>query len=249
MSETTKPARSKKPTTLLLSVILLLSIITLYMVSPYPYRFYGTMTSELKDSELFEDMQSGQSFCFLGDSITYGSATNGVPWYYHLERYIKGDVTSYSYGGWTVSTLIEGKDEIPSADIYVIAIGINDALCYYENGAASDSEEFIEYIGILTDNLKEISPEAKLYYITPWIFYGFPDAIVEKRIEYSNALMEWCNTEGIICIDPNPIILDAIDEDNPERYMTPDLFHPNAKRGVGLYSYAVLLAEHQRRYQ
>ena len=37
------------------------------------YEFYGGMTDELKDSEFFEDLQSGRSICFLGDSITAGT--------------------------------------------------------------------------------------------------------------------------------------------------------------------------------
>ena len=36
--------------------------------------------SELNHS-LLEDMESGKSFCFVGDSITRGSVTDDIPWY------------------------------------------------------------------------------------------------------------------------------------------------------------------------
>ena len=202
----------------------------------------------MKNSELFEDMQSGKSFCFVGDSITYGSVTGGIPWYEHLKPYIKGEIMEYACGGWTSRDIYYGKKEIPTADIYVIAIGINDILLDDETICAADEEEYIDNLDKLSESLKDRSPNAKFYFITPWIFLDFPAEYYERSNRFSDALKDWCNNKDRICIDPNPFIESAIKEDGQERYMF-NSFHPNAHRGVGLFSYAVLDAEHQRRLQ
>lgn len=226
----------------LLSIILL--IVTITPHSPR-YYFYGRMNAELRDSELFEDMRNGDSFCFVGDSITDGSLTGGVSWHHHLDKYIKVDVLDFSYTGWTTRTLVENKDLIPSADIYVIAIGINDVLYSDVGRGATSSAEFVDNLSIVTERIREISPDAKFYFVAPWVFRNFPDETFARGDEYSGALKDWCEADDYIYVDPDPIILSVIDKDGWERYMLDDI-HPNAERGVGLYSYAVLEAEHRR---
>lgn len=75
------------------------------------------MTSNLKESEPYRDMQSGKSFCFLGDSITAGTEIDGIPWYQPLIPYIKVNILNPSCGGWMVTHLIEESDKIPVSDI------------------------------------------------------------------------------------------------------------------------------------
>lgn len=225
----------------LLSILL---IVTITLHSPH-YYFYGRMNAELRDSELFEDMRSGDSFCFIGDSITNGSLTGGVSWHHHLDKYIRGDILDFSGGGWTTRTLVKNKELIPSADIYVFAIGINDVMYSDVDLGATTSDEFIDNLRIVTERIREISPDAKFYFIAPWVFRNFPDEAFARGNDYSDSLKIWCDTNGFICVDPDPIILSAIEEDGWERYMV-DNVHPNAERGVGLYSYAVLEAEHRR---
>ena len=88
-------------TAIILSVVLVLLVSALLFIVFYPkiehyrvlhknYELYGGMTDELKDSTFYEDLQSGKSVCFLGDSITFGATTNGVPWYQPMVPYIKG---------------------------------------------------------------------------------------------------------------------------------------------------------------
>ena len=81
------------------------------------YEIYGGMTDELKDSELFEDLQSARSICFLGDSITAGTEIGGIHWYEPLTPYIKGRIFNLSTGGWMVENLIEQGNSIPKADM------------------------------------------------------------------------------------------------------------------------------------
>ena len=225
---------------------LLMAIVLLFVTLNPPCFFYGRMNDDLKDSELFDDMASGKSFCFLGDSITAGTLTRGVSWHHHLDKYIKGHISDFSCDGWTSQSLVDAMEDIPASDVYVIAIGINDVLFSDQGLGASTAEEYIGNLKILADHLKENSPSAKFYFITPWIFYDFPENFRSRRLIYTDALAEWCEEEGYICVDPNPIIDSVIEKDGIKRYMANN-FHPNVVRGVGLFSYAVLEAEHQRR--
>ena len=210
------------------------------------YPVYGGMTAELKDSGLYEDMISGKSFCFAGDSITYGTETGGVTWYDPLVQYIKGDISNFSYGGWSSEMLASKAEEIPVADIYVIAIGINDVLFSDDALGAVTPEEYISNLEILTDTLTAHNPDAKFYFITPWIFFDRPARINELRDAFSNALINWCDNRTRICIDPYRITLSVIESEGRDRFMF-NSFHPNGTRGVGLFSYAVLYSSHRAR--
>ena len=193
-----------------------------------------------QDNQLFEDMESGMSFCFVGDSITRGSVTDYVPWYEPLTPFIQGEVMNFSEGGWTSEWLVTRRDEAPAADVYVIAIGINDVLFIDEALGAASVEEFIENIQIFEDTLMSISPNAKLYYITPWPFLNFPDEAYECRDEFVDAMATFCSeADNRILIDPYDTIMNVLSESDPSVYMWND-YHPNAPQGVELYSYAVL---------
>lgn len=234
----------------LLIAALLASLLLLGYITKRPRRVwlpvYGGMTSELKDSEFYEDMSSGKTFCFLGDSITCGTETGGITWFDPLVPYIKGDVINYSYGGWTSKDLAGNLEPIPAADIYVVAVGINDVLRAEELPDEFTTEKYIANLEVLTDRLRESSPDSKIYFITPWIFFDRSDECNRLREEFSEALMNWCNGEDRICIDPYPFTLAVTEADGREPYMY-NYFHPNAERGVGLFSYSVLAADHQRR--
>ena len=143
MAENTKKVKSRK-TAIALSVVFALLVLALlgiifypdindYMLRQQNNRLYGGMTAELKDSTLYKDLKSGKSICFLGDSITSGYHTDEVPWYQPLTPHIKGEVYNYSRSGWTINNLIDNSEKIPAADIYIIAIGINDILFYDES--------------------------------------------------------------------------------------------------------------------
>ena len=109
-------------TTVFLSIVLILLIVCILILSlglpAYDFYYlthvkqpvYGGMTRELKDCELYEDFRSGKSFCFLGDSITIGTVTGGIPWYQPLAPYIKGSISNLSYPGWTAYNLLDHKD-------------------------------------------------------------------------------------------------------------------------------------------
>ena len=227
----------------LITICLCYSRIRNYYITHMKYRIYGGMTSELKDSELFEDMQSGRSFCFLGDSITCGTEIEGDQWFRPLMPYIKGGISMTAHGGMMVSHLIRFKESIPAADVYVIAIGTNDIVFHDNENAAHSADDFTCSCSILTEEIKNIAPEAKIYFISPWPFFDQDDSTVSAGNQYREALRSWCSDAGFIYIDPNPYIISVFEKDGSGEYMH-DSLHPNTPKGIGLYSYAVLKAAH-----
>ena len=205
------------------------------------YEIYGGMTDELKDSELFEDLQNARSVCFLGDSVTAGTEIGGVHWYDPLAPYIKGDISNLSTGGWMVENLIEQSDAIPKADVYVIAIGINDVLFRNAVKSAKTPSEFAQRCSLLAETIKGISPGAKICFIAPWTFTGQTEDIDDLGNSFRDSLKDMCNGSGYQYINPDPVISSVILSEGYGKYMYND-FHPNATDGVGLYSYAVLKA-------
>lgn len=205
------------------------------------YEIYGGMTDELKDSELFEDLQSGRSVCFLGDSITAGTEINGVHWYEPLIPYTKGSISNLSTGGWMVLDLIEQSSNIPKSDIYIIAIGINDVLFRNAVKSAKSPSEFAQRASQLADSITSSSPSAKIYFIAPWTFIGQTEDMDDLGNSFRDALKDMCAESGYRYINPDPVITSVIYTEGYDKYMYND-FHPNAPEGVGLYSYAVLKA-------
>lgn len=210
----------------------------------HEYDVLGGMTDELKDCDLFEDMQSGKSFCFLGDSITQGNVSYGIRWCQPLLKYINGDVSYLCSPGWEVQDLIYHRDNIVSADVYVIAIGINDVIDLDNEGITAS--EFTARCGNLADIIKRINPDAVIYFIAPWTFIKFDKYRVERGTTFRTALDEWCSKTEYRFINPEPAIKDVFIKKGASRYME-NQYHPNAPEGVELFSYAVLKANHDQR--
>ena len=241
-----------KTPAIVLSIVFLLSVFGFFAFvffsnpqSQIKIEIYGGMTGELKDSELYKDLQSGKSICFLGDSITAGTETGGISWYEPLIPYIKGDISNISTGGWMVQDLIDQTANIPRSDIYIIAIGINDVL--FENAikSAKTPDEFAERASLLAENISGISPSAKIYFIAPWTFVTENSDIIEKGNQYRSALCDLCDEKGFRYINPDPVIVSVLNVEGTDKYMF-NRFHPNANEGVGLFSYAVLKTSHEQ---
>lgn len=244
-------------TTVVLTIVLVLIVIcSLAIFVVYPaahkhyvknrsYPVYGGMTEELKDSELFDDMQSGRSFCFIGDSITYGSVTEGIPWYQPLTPYITGTVTNFSHSGWVANNLIDDADSIPDADIYVIAIGINDILFPEDEYCAQTAAEFAAKCKELGEHLTTRSPGSTIYFILPWPLADIDKSFAERANKFRSALAQTCIAKGYRYINPDPVVQSVIADEGSAKYMYND-FHPNAPDGIGLYCYAVLSDAHEK---
>ena len=206
------------------------------------------LSSELEGSAFLEEIRSADSVCFLGDSITCGTKNGGIPWYEPLLPHIPGKVSNTSYGGWTSKDLLEHRNEIGKASLYVIAIGTNDVRYNDENKGAIDQDGYIRNLQELRKAILSISPEARFIFIAPWISTDGDKAspltigeVTERRISYSDALSKFCSAGGDMYIDPNNYIEQKL-LTVPQTYYLLDWIHPNRRHGIAMYCEAVLAA-------
>lgn len=200
------------------------------------------------ENKFLEHVNSHKSVCFLGDSITQGTKNGGVSWYEPLSEYITAEIHNFSYGGGTVKTLTEHVSDICAvkSELYVIAIGTNDVRYCNKNSCAMSPEEYISGIKNLERLIRAYNPEASFMYIAPWYSIdGDPfcplsyEDKTAKNEAYSSALENYCMQFGYAYINANPFIREAIMH-KPAGYYLGDHIHPNTKRGVYLYSEAVI---------
>ncbi|MBR5975581.1 MAG: CapA family protein [Clostridiales bacterium] len=210
------------------------------------------LTEELSDSAFLKEVNSCSSVCFLGDSITYGTKNGGIPWYEPVLPYITGTVSSFSYGGWTTLNLLNNIKDIPSADLYVVAIGTNDLRYDSAELGAVTAEDYIRNIGDLAAGILSRNRDAHFIFIAPWISTDgdkaslLPIAEVNSRREaYSEVLKSFCQSKGCTYIDPNPYIEEKL-LTKPQSYYLLDWIHPNRQHGVAMYCEAVLLSSSER---
>ncbi len=200
-----------------------------------------------KKGAFYRAVKDAQSICFVGDSITEGTRNGGCPWYEPLEEYLTGKtVLNYSKGGCTVSYMIEKLSLIPIADVYVIALGTNDVRYRDSKLCAMTKEDYVIALDRLRKGLVERSPSATFVFIAPWYSIdGDPYcelSFAEKtRLNeaYSEELERYCVGEGDVFVNPNSLICEALENAPSGEYLL-DHIHPNALRGVVLYSEAVV---------
>lgn len=208
------------------------------------------MTDRMYSSTLYRAMYSADKVCFVGDSVTEGTKNGGTPWYEPIEALFQGkSITNFSKGGCTVSYLLENTDKIPSSDLYVIAIGTNDIRYRNEQTCAMTKEIFIERINELKQKLLAKSSGASFLFIAPWystdgdpytkMSHAETTALNE---EYSAALEKYCSDNKLMYVNANPYIKNALSVETDRTYLL-DHIHPNAAKGVKLYSKAVLLSD------
>lgn len=207
------------------------------------------LTDDMKNGTLYKAMNEAGSICFVGDSVTEGTKNGGCPWYEPIEEYFPDkDISNFSKGGCTVSYLLENEDKIPASDLYVIAIGTNDVRYRDESVCAMTSDEYINRIDQLKDKLLEKNPDARFVFIAPWysteadIYCPMTfEAKTKMNAEYSSALEKYCSDNGFKYIDANEYIKGILIVSPDITYLL-DHIHPNASKGVVMYSEAVLLS-------
>ncbi len=205
------------------------------------------LTEDMVNGELWPLLESSENICFLGDSITEGTANCGCPWYEPILEYIPDKtITNFSKGGCTVKYLIDNKDIIPTSDLYVIAIGTNDVRHFDREDSSVTPEEYINRIKELTDILLQRNPSAELVFIAPWYSTDGDTATVlsySKKLElnkaFSDALYDYCHKYGYGYININEELKHILDTELRSNYMV-DHIHPNSTSGVILYSELVL---------
>ena len=204
------------------------------------------VTDEIASSEFFETVTTADSVCFIGDSITFGTKNGGVPWYEPMESYLEGEVLNLSYGGWTTLDILNNLDNIPAADVYVIAIGTNDVRYYDPSLGAVTADDYIANMEQIRQAISDKSPDGIVYYIAPWISFDGDmvsplsiEEVNERREDYSAALENFASERNDRYIDPNPYIDNVVSRLPQSDYLL-DWIHPNVRQGVALYSEAVI---------
>lgn len=207
------------------------------------------LTDEMKNSTLYRAISDAKSVCFVGDSVTEGTKNGGTPWYEPIEEFFPGRTfANYSKGGCTVSYMLDNIDNIPCSDLYVIALGTNDVRYRNSQTCAMTADEYTKRLNELKDKLLAKSSGAKFVFIAPW--YSTDGDIYCKMTfeetsrlneEYSAALKKYCSEYSFTCINANPYIRNILSVSTERTYLL-DHIHPNATRGVRMYSEAVLLS-------
>lgn len=205
------------------------------------------ITDEMRTGVLCSAIDKAESICFIGDSVTEGTKNGGCPWYEPIETEFKDkQFMNYSKGGCTVSYIISHVNEIPEAQLYIIALGTNDVRYRDENECAMTAENFVSEIDTLKRGLSAISSDAEYIFIAPWYSTdGDPFCSLsfaqktELNDEYSSALEQYCSANRCGFINANLYIRNKLNL-MPDRTYLLDHIHPNASNGVLMYSEAVM---------
>jgi lysophospholipase L1-like esterase len=114
---------------------------------------------------------------------------------------------------------------------------------------AMTAEDYTKSIEKLRSKLAEKSPTAEFIFIAPWYSTdGDPYAKLdfsektEMNEQYSDALEKYCKEKSLGFINANGYIKEKLTY-YPDRTFLLDHIHPNASKGVEMYSQAVLSAK------
>ncbi|MBO6236935.1 MAG: SGNH/GDSL hydrolase family protein [Schwartzia sp.] len=212
------------------------------------------LTDEMAGSRIYRLLQSAETVCFVGDSLTEGTMNGGVPWYEPIHPWIRGKIFNISQGGLTAKSL--SAYFLPStasteAELFVIAIGANDILFRDPLFCAMTSADYINYLKKLRDAVCARRPDAKFIFIAPWLATDGDASLIggekppntdEMYRDYTSALEAWCGVTGDAFIDANGYIARHFETSLPNHYLV-DFIHPNAGNGVALYAEAVLACD------
>ena len=206
------------------------------------------LSADMRNGIFWNALQQAETVCFIGDSVTEGTKNGGCPWYEPVEAFLhRKTILNFSKGGCTVSYMLNRIAEIPEADLYVIALGTNDVRYRDASQCAMTTEEYLERMNQLCQELSKKRASAKFLLIAPWYSTDgdpFCPLSYQEKIElneaYSEALEIFCNEKNYLFINANPYLQDAFYK-APERNYLLDHIHPNAGAGVLLYTEAILL--------
>lgn len=111
---------------------------------------------------------------------------------------------------------------------------------------AMTADDYIAELAGLSDLIRKANPDAGLVFIAPWTSIDgdpYTDLSYAEKTDlngqYTDALKNWCQSEGFTFIDANPFIEDALMR-KPSSFYLIDHIHPNSTAGIRLYSEAVM---------
>ena len=208
---------------------------------------------EYSTSKLVLLMKAAQKVCFVGNSITEGTKNGGYGWFEPLVAMLGlKNISRWSKGAMASPYFADNSSEIAkeNADLYVLSIGCNDIRYRDPKQCAMDSKHFLVNIDRIIKALREVKHDANFVVISPWLSYD-PDPFchttkaMKRQLyeEYATALEQYCQEAGLLYINPNTYIHNAVQSDHMNRgkYFK-DHIHPNADHGIELFSRACVVA-------
>jgi lysophospholipase L1-like esterase len=212
---------------------------------------------EYKETELWRMIESSDTVCFIGDNITAGTKNGGYGWHEPImENFPDKKVNVAARDGQTVLTLLGALSEKQNilADMYIIAIGMNDIRYRRRKICAMTAEQYIAEISKIVEKTGRQAGARRMVFINPWLvlpsdpFYKLLPAEDRSGLheKYGNALRHYCHENNFIYIDPNPYIRNILSLWSRSKYML-DYMHPNKSQGIYLYSKAVLMSGMEKR--
>lgn len=212
------------------------------------------ISDAMKQGALYRLLQSANSVCFVGDSLTEGTINGGIPWYAPLKSLLPDPITNISQGG--LSAVMMAAYWLPAiasaaADLFVVAVGANDILFQDPAFCAMTPAEYIASLKKLRDAVQARRPGAKFLFLPPWIATEGDASIIGRTVKpdtdaayaaYTKALQDWSAAQGDAFADPTEYIRRHFALHGEGKYLL-DFIHPNARDGVQLYAAAVLLAK------
>ena len=205
------------------------------------------------DKELFRDTleemnkTSGSKICWVGDSLTEQGKPgmgNGIG---HTTL-IQGLFPNIEYfnegvGGNTTKNVIDRLDTIKAhnANLYVVAVGINDAR-YNDARGATSTTQYIENINTIVTNLQSTGAEVALVSIFPSFWKDQFSNLLRvntdlRFVEWNNAAREYAKNHNILFLDAYTNIKRYINLSNVLT-LIPDGVHPNYSTVSGKQLYA-----------
>ena len=220
-----------------------------------------------------ENLWSGRSAVFVGDSITAGVGTTKTYYQFLEESLGFSSVTTMGISGSCIGSasdygqsnqpLINRYHTIPSADLIVIFMGTNDYGHETPLGSASDTQDgtFYGALNTIVPALVAAHPSSKIVFVTSLHRYGagtskilgtkftydhLPNGVGAALGDYVDAVKTVCANNDVSVIDLYAeCSLDPSEEQVRTAYM-PDGIHPNA---AGHELVASIMESHIRDYE
>ncbi len=209
-------------------------------------------SNRYRGSRLLYVLKRCNSVCFVGNSITEGSANGFHGWYEPLKELLPHtQFLNVSKGGKTTKYFVSIRDSIAnvSADCFVLSIGCNDIRYRHPDTCSMDSSEYITSLKKIVSEIRSRNINAKFVFIAPWICTHWNDPLCNENLnvedklyeEFSNSLQNYCKLNDFLYINPNPYIRDMAFK-NGWNYYIQDHIHPNNTEGIKLYAEACVIS-------
>lgn len=184
----------------------------------------------------------GQKVVWVGDSITEQgkpATGDGVGFTTFLQnKFVGATYVNEGIGGNTTLSIIDRMASLVAhaADLYVVAIGVNDIRYNDSRGATSVSA----YIANITSIYNSLNAVGDVMFIGVWPTFWedqfaalLRKATDDRMTQYNNALRDFCRENSIPFSNPNPAIRSVIDFGNVD-LMISDGVHPSYTGPQGL---------------